>query len=342
MFLAGSFLIGFAQSSDDFDLEPSPDLGWYDDGGPGARRDADDPGARRDRGDPGARRDHGRPGAHGDPGVDAARRHAPEPRNIFGLRPETWIVGGIAAIPCLLLLVLLIREMTRGRREAATKLSLLASVSHEFRTPLTSLRLYAEMLEASPDLPATDRNRYLRIISEETARLSRLVDNVLDYGRLAENRRVYALREIDLPRLLRDIMAKQEAHAAAAGMTLTLSGDDERTASGDADAVRQVVNNLIDNAVKYAASGQVALLTVGVDAGSPYIEVADRGPGIAKENVRRLFNRFWRADASLASGVTGAGLGLGIARGLMRGMGGDLVYRANPDGGSIFRAVFHG
>ena len=326
-------VFAFAESGDnEHPPEPPHESDWRDDGGPGWHDD----------GGPGAWRDHGRPGAPGDHGADAGPRRAPEPRNILGFRPETWIVGGIAAIPCLLLLVLLVREMTRGRREAATKLSLLASVSHEFRTPLTSLRLYAELLESSPELPAIERNRYLGIISDETARLARLVDNVLDYGRLAENRRVYALRELDLPRLVRDIIVKQEAHAAAAGMTLTLSGDAERTARGDADAVRQVVNNLIDNAVKYAAPGKVIGLAVGIDEGCPYIEVADRGPGIAKENVRRLFNRFWRADASLASGVTGAGLGLNIARGLMRGMGGDLVYRANPEGGSIFRAVFHG
>ena len=247
---------------------------------------------------------------------------------------------GLAGLLAVALVVLLVRETTRGRREASKKLSLLATVSHEFRTPLTNLRLYAEMMAAAPSMGEAERQKYLAVISDEAERLARLVDNVLDYGRLTERRRRYALREIDLPRILRAILARFDAKAASAGVEIRLGGLPEATIRADADAVRQVVTNLVDNALKYAASGKRIDVTVGEEDGRVFVDVADFGPGIPAKDAKKIFTRFFRGDSSVAAGIGGAGLGLDIASGLMRGMGGTLAYRPNPAGGSVFRAAF--
>ena len=251
------------------------------------------------------------------------------------------VAGGAVAL-CVALFVLLLREMSRGKREATKKLSMLANVSHEFRTPMTNLRLYADMMMCTPNMGDAERRKYLRIISDEAERLARLVDNVLDYGRLAEHRRKYVLREIDLPRISRNIAAHFDAKAADVDAVIRFAGLSEATILADADAVRQVVTNLIDNALKYAACGKRIVLTVGEEEkrGAYFLDVADFGPGIPAQDAPKIFRRFFRGDNSLASGIGGAGLGLDIAEGLMRGMNGSLAYRPNPAGGSIFRATF--
>ncbi len=264
----------------------------------------------------------------------------PEPRGERDVGVYLLGAFGLASLLAVALAVLLVREATRGRREASKKLSLLATVSHEFRTPLTNLRLYAEMMAGAPHMDENERKKYLAIISGEAERLARLVDNVLDYGRLAERRRRYALREIDLPRILRNILANFDAKAASAGVEIRLGGLPEATVRADADAVRQVVVNLVDNALKYAACGKRIDVTVGAEKGAAFVDVADFGPGIPAGDARKVFRRFFRGSNSLAAGIGGAGLGLDIASGLMRGMGGSLAYRPNPAGGSVFRAAF--
>ncbi len=266
----------------------------------------------------------------------------PRPRGEGEQAGYALCVAGGAMVLCVALFVLLLREMSRGKREATKKLSMLANVSHEFRTPMTNLRLYADMMMCTPDMGDAERRKYLRIISDEAERLARLVDNVLDYGRLAEHRRTYVLREIDLPRISRNIAAHFDAKAVAADVSIHFAGLSEATIRADADAVRQVVTNLIDNALKYAACGKRIVLTVGeVEKEKGYfLDVADFGPGIPAQDAPKVFRRFFRGDNSLASGIGGAGLGLDIADGLMRGMNGSLTYRPNPAGGSIFRATF--
>ncbi len=270
------------------------------------------------------------------------RDHQPPPKPQEHTASNYYLFAALGVITLLggALILLLIRETTRGRREASKKLSLLATVSHEFRTPLTNLRLYAEMIAGAPQMSEEERKRCLKIISDEAERLARLVDNVLDYGRLTEHRRKYNLQEIDLPRILRTILTHFNAKAASAGVEISLGGLPEATVYADADAVRQVITNLIDNAIKYARTGRHINLTVGEAEGRVFVDVTDFGPGISAKDSKHIFQRFFRCDNSLAAGIGGAGLGLDIASGLMRGMNGSLTYRPNPTGGCIFRATF--
>ena len=233
--------------------------------------------------------------------------------------------------------LLLARDAAAQRRDALQKTSFVSSVSHELKTPLTSIRLYAELLRDGRVSEAPKQGQYLNVIVAESERLTRLVNNVLDFSRMEQGRRRYAIESADLARVLREVAEAQRDRLGAAGLTLALAGCDEPVLRPvDRDAVEQVMVNLLDNAAKYAAGGGEVTVALHAAPGGAEITVEDRGPGIAPPHRKRLFESFYRADCELTSHCTGCGLGLSIARRLMRGMGGDLLFAPREGGGCRF------
>ena len=233
--------------------------------------------------------------------------------------------------------LLLARDAAAQRRDALQKTSFVSSVSHELKTPLTSIRLYAELLRDGRVSEALKQGKYLNVIVAESERLTRLVNNVLDFSRMEQGRRRYAIESADLARVLREVAEAQRDRLGAAGLTLVLAGCDEPVLRPvDRDAVEQVMVNLLDNAAKYAAGGGEVTVALHATPDGADITVEDRGPGIAPPHRKRLFESFYRADCELTSHCTGCGLGLSIARRLMRGMGGDLLFAPREGGGCRF------
>ena len=232
--------------------------------------------------------------------------------------------------------VLLVLEITRERRESMLKTGFVSNVSHELKTPLTAVRLSAEMLREGR-VKEEAQARYLEVIVRESERLTRLVDNVLDFGRLERGRRKFNLEARDVNELL-SVAEAQRPRVEAAGLTLMVrSAPMPVMRTFDLDAVGQVLVNLIDNAVKYAASGKTVEVSVS-ERGE--ITVADRGPGIAAKHRSRIFERFYRCDDSITAKSSGSGLGLSIASRLMAGMGGELVFAPRAGGGAVFTIKF--
>ena len=232
--------------------------------------------------------------------------------------------------------VLLVLEITRERRESMLKTSFVSNVSHELKTPLTAVRLSAEMLREGR-VKEEAQARYLEVIVRESERLTRLVDNVLDFGRLERGRRKFNLEARDVNELL-SVAEAQRPRVEAAGLTLMVrSAPMPVMRTFDLDAVGQVLVNLIDNAVKYAASGKMVEVSVS-ERGE--ITVADRGPGIAAKHRSRIFERFYRCDDSITAKSSGSGLGLSISSRLMAGMGGELVFAPRAGGGAVFIIKF--
>ena len=236
--------------------------------------------------------------------------------------------------------LILVLDARRERRESEKKTSFVSNVSHELKTPLTSIRLCAEMLSEGRAKDDAAKERYLGVITKESERLTRLVDNVLDFGRLEQNRRKYDLADVDLRDVVREAAESQRSRVEAAGMELSVAVTSEQVVCRlDRDAVSQIVVNLVDNAVKYAAEGK--RLDVRVDSQGT-VTVADRGPGVPKRDRERVFERFYRCDDSLAAKSSGSGLGLSIARRLAEGMGGSLVCCEREGGGAEFKLEFGG
>lgn len=233
------------------------------------------------------------------------------------------------------------------RREvliAGQKTSFVANVSHELKTPLTSIRMYAELLlEKSEKLSPDKQKKYLSIVLAESERLSRLISNVLNFSRMEAGEKKYNPTLINLNELLMEI---SEAHSHAAtenGMEIKLDlPTEELKAMLDRDSLIQIIQNLISNAFKYAKDG--GELTISLSKGRDMIiaEIMDRGKGIPLNSRSKIFNKFYRCDDSLTAETKGSGLGLSIARGLIRDHGGDLTYSPRPGGGSIFRITIPG
>ena len=223
------------------------------------------------------------------------------------------------------------------RRElalAGQKSGFVSQVSHELKTPLTSIRMYSELLrDHLARLPQEKRERYLKVIADESERLTRLVGNVLDFGRLDEGRKRYHPAPVDLCELAGATGALWKELAAAENMTVEVRlPETAAECVVDRDSLMQVLYNLFSNALKYAGEGGKLDLTLAARADGRWtIAVRDYGPGIPAAAAEKIFRKFYRVDNSLTAEVSGFGLGLAIARQLMRDQGGDLLLvRKSP------------
>ena len=214
----------------------------------------------------------------------------------------------------------------RARRQV------LADVSHELLTPLTAMRGYLETLSMSEvRLEPATRDRYLRIIDEETRRLERLVGDLLDLAKLEGTARSFERRDVDVPALFDRVAERHDRELASRRIGLTRRVEpDARTISGDPERLEQALQNLAGNALRYTPDGgRIALEAQRAPAGVR-LTVRDNGPGIPPEHLPRIFERFYKGDPSrLQTG--GSGLGLSIAKTIVERHGGTISAR-NEDG----------
>lgn len=254
-----------------------------------------------------------------------------------GLMLVGGLLTGVLVVAILLGGSLLLWQARQSQRDARRKTGFVANVSHELKTPLTTIRMYAEMLEETPDTAPERRHRYLQTIGSESRRLTRLVNNLLDFSRLEQGRKRYRREAINLRQLVERVLAGQTMRLNEAGVELTVDlALTEPAVVTDSDALEQVLLNLVDNVLKYAAAGgelHVALVPAGDRI---ELRVSDRGPGVPSDHAERVFDMFHRVDESLTTTQQGCGLGLSIARQMLRDLGGDLTYRTRDGGGACF------
>ena len=252
--------------------------------------------------------------------------------------PWLWLAGGcfIGLLTALLVLaaVQLWRAAERARRDDELKTRFVSDVSHELKTPLAAMGLWADMLAGGRIADEVRRHHALDVIREEKDRMLRMVEMLLDYTRLEQNRRRYALEEIDVGDVAREAVELLRGDFAEGGVTV--SAEVGYRARADCDAVKEILVNLLGNAAKYAAEGGPVEVSVALVEDKVRAAVADRGPGLSAEARARVFDRFYRADDRAASAKGGFGLGLPISRRLARDMGGDLTVAPRDGGGLVF------
>jgi signal transduction histidine kinase len=232
---------------------------------------------------------------------------------------------------------LLLRQAHRDAQDAQRKTSFVSNVSHELKTPLTTIRMYAELVGEGRVHDDSKKRRYLDVIVKESQRLTRLVNNVLDFSRLEQRRKKYRPERLDLAGELVDVIARHAVRFRDAGMTVNQDIPPHACPiHADRDSLEQSILNILDNAIKYASSGGRLAVRVE-DTGTAYrVHFCDRGPGVPPAHTTRIFEQFHRGDDSLTATQPGCGLGLSISRGLLRDQGGDLSYRPAPGGGACF------
>lgn len=224
--------------------------------------------------------------------------------------------------------------LNRSRRLALQKTTFVSNVSHEFKTPLTTLRLYSELLLEGRVSDEARQKRYLSILRDESDRLARLVHNVLDFSRLELGRKPAKPEDVDLQHILREVLDPLRERIDALGIQLELP-EGPLPACVDPDAASRILLNLIDNALKYAAAGKALILRAEAQGPHWALTVEDRGPGIPRRFRRKLFQPFTQADDTLTRESGGTGLGLHLSRRLARDNGGDLVLLNTPAGAAF-------
>ncbi len=251
-----------------------------------------------------------------------------------------WILIFILFVSILAGGVLVLRSAYAEVRLARQRTSFVANVSHELKTPLTSIRMYAEMLRDGRQKDVDKQKHYLEIMTAEAERLTRLINNVLDFSRIERGEKRYNMTRCDLVALTSDVVESQRARLEAGGFEVgftTRAGNLEIDA--DEEAVKQAVVNLLSNSEKYSPGVKAIEIEVGLEGGRAAVSVSDRGVGIPSGEVGNIFHEFYRVDDTLTSEVKGAGLGLTIARKIVADHGGDIAYAAREGGGSTFRIL---
>ena len=233
--------------------------------------------------------------------------------------------------------VMVLNSVYGEMRLAQKKATFVANVSHELKTPLTSIRLFIDLLRKTPPAPPAKRTHYLGMMASETERLTRLIDNVLDFSARERGKTRYTKTRVDPARVVSEIVESQRVRLESRGFTLGLDVPHNATAVvADPEALKQVLLNLLSNAEKYSLDRKEIGVEVVRESATVAIHVRDRGIGIDAKDRERIFREFVRLDESLTARVQGTGLGLTIARRIARDHGGDVSHAPRDGGGSDF------
>jgi signal transduction histidine kinase len=262
---------------------------------------------------------------------------------------------------------LIVRSLNSELKLARQKTDFVGNVSHELKTPLTSIRMFSELLAEGRVADPAKQRSYLDIITAEAARLTRLINNVLDFSRMERGEKKYNFQPCNLVEVVRTAAQTFRPHLEAGGFKFDcVLPDAPISVHGDADALSQIIVNLLSNAEKYSGQSastpsprpsgeragargsesglltdnkkEIVLQLARRESPLPHAEVKvlDRGSGVPRGSGEKIFEKFYRAHDSLSSGVQGSGLGLTIARQIARTHGGDVVYEPREGGGSCF------
>ena len=235
--------------------------------------------------------------------------------------------------------MLFFRDLTESRRLERMRVDFIANVSHELRTPLASLVGFIETLQGPALDDATARERFLAIMQGQAWRMTRLIDDLLSLSRIELREHVAPNTPVDLRSVAAQIIDTLAPMASERRVAVTLDAPGEFTVLGDRDELLRVIENLVENAVKYGDGGgrvQVAILRRG---GAIELSVRDYGPGIAHEHLPRLTERFYRVDVAESREKGGTGLGLAIVKHIVNRHRGRLAIASEPGRGATFTVL---
>ena len=243
---------------------------------------------------------------------------------VFGIISFALIIAGLIVYT-----VFLVLEIKRNEDHD----TFINAVTHELKTPIASMRLYLQTLQ-SRDVDEARRREFYDIMLADADRLHRTVDQVLKAGASGQKARTGARTPVDMAELAREcVQLALVRHHLDAGSVAFEAHDEHPVVSGDAEELRTVVGNLLDNAVKY--SGERVRVTVSVAAPAPdrvWVRVQDRGVGIPRKQLKRIFRRFYRVQARGLKQIAGTGLGLFIVRSIARSHGGRVFVQSEGEG----------
>jgi two-component system phosphate regulon sensor histidine kinase PhoR len=236
---------------------------------------------------------------------------------------------------------LVYRTLRREIELVRLKSDFVSNVSHELRTPLSLIRMFAETLELGRVTTEDKKKEYYGTILRETERLTRLINNILNFSRMEAGKKTYAFASMDLNDAVRQVVAAYSHQFGQSGFVLTEQyAGDLRAITADREALAESVINIIDNAIKYSGDQRTIAVRTGTAGTGAYVEVEDHGIGIAPEHHQKIFEKFFRVSNPLVHNTKGSGLGLTLVRQIMEAHGGTVGVTSAPGKGSTFRLTF--
>jgi signal transduction histidine kinase len=254
-------------------------------------------------------------------------------------RPQRALMAMLAAVMGLGVFIIA-RAAAREVRVAEMKSNFVSSVSHDLKTPLALIQLFAETLELGR-LKNTDRaQEYYRIINSEARKLTRLINNLLDFSKIEAGLRSYSRRPVNLTELTQSVLESLESQFRHNQFTVTSRLDNDVLVLIDPEAAVQAIENLISNAMKYSPEHREIIVEVDRVDGYGVVRVTDRGIGVSPRLQRKIFRKFYRIQTDAGSGPQGTGLGLAIVDHVMRSHDGFVRVDSEPGRGSTFTLHF--
>ncbi|NPV73096.1 MAG: HAMP domain-containing protein [Pelotomaculum sp.] len=230
-----------------------------------------------------------------------------------------------------------LQDITELRKLELLRRDFVANVSHELRTPLTSIQGFLEALMDGTIGESQARERYLKVIHQETLRLNRLINELLDLAQIESGKVRWEINPIDVPSLVGRVILKLKPQIERYQITVVPEMPEGLPLMlGNEDRIEQVLTNLLENAVRYSPPGSTVTVRAAGREGKITVEVADRGPGIPPEDLPHIWERFHRVEKSRSRSLGGTGLGLAIVRQIIEAHGGQVDVQSEAGQGSVF------
>lgn len=238
-------------------------------------------------------------------------------------------------------LICVIQDITEHKKLEAMQKEFVANVSHELRTPLTTIKSYTETLLDGAIEDEDIAKKFLYVINHEGDRMTALVQDLLELSRLDNKQTKFKMQDINLNYIVEDSVEKYKIHSKKKNQSLTFNTDNkEHRIIGDSHRIEQVLKNIISNAVKYSNEGANINVSLYEEDRHVIISIEDNGMGIPKEDLPRIFERFYRVDKGRSRSMGGTGLGLAIAKEIMEYHNGDITVDSNFGEGTKFYLIF--
>jgi signal transduction histidine kinase len=256
-----------------------------------------------------------------------------------------WEMGTLALIGFIDLMLgaglfLVYSNVRREAHLSRLKSDFVANVSHELKTPLALIRLFAETLELRRVPTEEKAHQYYRVINKESQRLTQLINNILDFSRIEAGRKEYRFAPANVGRIVSEVVEAYRFQIEQQGFALTVDvAPDLPDVDADSEALGQALLNLVNNAIKYSREVKSLSLSVRGVGDTVQIAVADRGIGVPKGEQKKIFEKFYRGEASLVHETKGSGLGLSLVEHIMDAHGGAVDIESAPGKGSTFTLV---
>jgi two-component system phosphate regulon sensor histidine kinase PhoR len=236
-------------------------------------------------------------------------------------------------------IVLVVRDISREKKLAQLRDDFISNVTHELKTPLTSIRMFAETMLMGRIRDGNDEREYLSVIVNESERLTRLINTVLDASKIDLEEKQYHMRTVNLSVIVRKAVNAMSYWLKENGFEIIVEIEQDIMTTGDEDALEQTVNNLLSNAMKYSHHRKEITIRLHRNNGSIRVEVQDRGIGIPESKQSRIFEKYYRAHPEHNADRGGSGLGLAVVKHIVDAHEGTIELKSKVNGGTTVTIV---